>query len=133
MNFQLTHYKTDTFGRMKLMHNKLLLGLLSLAQRTKNKLIMILHNDFITTQVYAGLCLAPLYLVTGEPLAVFPLVAFLIMCLIQGLVYLITTMKIFGLQAQVEVSVDIGVMFAAMVLALLTVVNLLVLSLSCTL
>jgi hypothetical protein len=116
---------------MKNMLNKLLLGLLYLAQRTKELLTSLLHKDFITTQVLAGSCLALPYLVTGEPHAVFPLVVFLIMCLIQGLVYLTIMMKTFGLQARVAVSVDIGVMCGATVLALLTVVNLLALSLSC--
>ena len=113
------------------MLNKLLLGLQYLGRRIKELLTLILHNDFITTLVLAGLCLAPLYLVTGEPLAVFPLVAFLIMCLIRGLVYLTTMMKTFGWQAQVEVSAGIGVMLGVTVLALLVVVNLLVLFLSC--
>jgi hypothetical protein len=117
---------------MKFMLNKLSQGLQYLGQHTKETLTTILHNDFITTQVLAGLCLALPYLVMGEPLAAFPLAVFLIMCLIQGLAYLITTMKTYGWQVQVEVSVDIGVMLGVVVLGLLAAVNLLALSLSCT-
>tara|TARA_Y100000361_G_scaffold108241_1_gene98083 strand:- start:3050 stop:3532 length:483 start_codon:yes stop_codon:yes gene_type:complete len=80
-----------------------------------------------------GLGLVLLYLVTQELVVASLLAAFLIMFLIQGLVYLIITMKTFGLQVEVEASVDLGLVFAATVLALLTVVSLLVLSLSCIL
>ena len=113
------------------MLNKLSQGLQYLVQLIKNILTMLLHNDFTITLVLAGLCLALPYLVTGEPLAVFPLAVFLILCLIPVAGYLITTMRTYGWRAQVEVSVDIGVLFGVMVLILLTAVSLLALSLSC--
>ena len=46
---------------------------------------------------------------------------FLIMFLTQGLVYLLTMMKTYGSQVEVEASVDIGVILGAMVWILLTV------------
>ena len=88
-------------------------------------------KDFITTVPIVGSCLALLYLVTGEQHAVFLSAVFLIMYLIAGVVYLITMMKTYGWQVQVEVLEDIGVTLGVMVYLLLTVLALLVQSLSC--
>ena len=57
--------------------------------------------------------------------------AFLIMFLIQGVVYLITMMRTYGWQVRVEAWVDIGVMLGVMGYLLLTVVSLLVAFHSC--
>ena len=59
-------------------------------------------------------------------------VVFLILFLIPAMVYLLTMMRIYGSLVEVEASVDVGVMFGAMVWTLLTVLSLLVLSHSCT-
>ena len=115
------------------MLNTLLLGLLYSGLRIRGLLITILHKDFITTQVLAGLCLAPLYFLMGEPLAAFPLAVFSIMFLIQGVACLITMMRTYGWQAQVEVSAGIGVTLGVMVLGLLAAASLLDLSRSCML
>ena len=104
----------------------------SMVQRIKDILTTILHSDFTTTQVRVGLVLALLYLATGERLVVSLLAVFLIMFLIQGVVFLITMMRTFGWQVAVEAWVDIGVMLEVMAFLLLTAVSLLVLSLSCT-
>ena len=104
----------------------------SMVQRIKDILTTILHSAFITTQARAGSVLALLYLVTGEPLVVYLLAAFSIMFLIQGVVYLITTMRTYGWQVEVEAWVDIGVLLEVMAFQLLTVVSLLVAYLSCT-
>ena len=100
-------------------------------QPTKVKQILNWLSDFITTVPLVGLCLAPLYLVTGEPVVGFLLAVSLIMYLIAGMVYLLTSMKIYGWLVRVEVSVDIGVMLGLTVLGLATVANLLGLSLLC--
>ena len=104
----------------------------SMVQRIKDILTTILHSDFTTTQARAGSVLALLYLVTGEQLVASLLAVFLTMFLIQGVVFLITTMRTFGWQVAVEAWVDIGVMLEVMAFLLLTAVSLLVLSLSCT-
>jgi hypothetical protein len=54
------------------------------------------------------------------------------MFLIQGAVSLITMMKTYGWQVEVEAWVDIGVMLEVMAFQLLAAVSLLVASLSCT-
>ena len=72
-----------------------------------------------------------LYFLTGEPLVAYLSLAFLIMFPIRAVVYLITTMKTYGWHLTVAVSVDIGVLFGAMVWLLLTIAALLDLSLSC--
>jgi len=69
---------------------------------------------------------------TAEPAVVYLSVAFLIMSLIQGMVYLLIMMKTYGLQAEVEGLVDFGEMFVVMVWVLLVVAALLDLSRSCT-
>jgi hypothetical protein len=104
----------------------------SMVQRIKDILTTILHSAFITTVVRAGSASALLFLVTGEPLLVYLSVAFLIMFLIQGKAYLLTMMKTYGWQVEVEAWVDIGVLLEVMAFLLVTVVSLLVLSLSCT-
>ena len=104
----------------------------SMVQRIKDILTTILHSDFITTQARGGSVLALLYLVTGEPLVVYLLAAFSIMFLIQGVVFLITTMRTYGWQVEVEAWADIGVLLEVMAFQLLTVVSLLVAYLSCT-
>jgi hypothetical protein len=53
------------------------------------------------------------------------------MFLIQGVVYLITTMRTYGLQVEVAAWVDIGVLLEVMAFQLLTVVSLLAAYLSC--
>ena len=68
----------------------------------------------------------------GEPLVVYLLAVFSIMFLIQGVGYLITMMRTYGWQVEVEAWVDIGVMLEVMAFQLLTVVSLLAASLSCT-
>ena len=113
------------------MLNTLLLGLQFLGQHTKDLLTTILHNDFITTLVLAGLCLALLFLATGELAVASLLAVFLIMCLTVATGYLLITMRTSGWQAQVGVSVGIGVALGATVLLLLTAVSLLALSLLC--
>jgi hypothetical protein len=104
----------------------------SMVQRIKDTLTSLLHSDFITTQARAGSVLALLFLVTGEPLVVYLLAAFSIMFLIQGVVFLITTMRTYGWQVEVEAWVDIGVLLEVMAFQLLTVVSLLVAFHSCT-
>ena len=106
-------------------------GLQYMVLLIKDTLITILHSDFITTQVRVGSVLALLYLVTVEPAVGCLLAAFLIMFLIQGVVYLITMMKTYGWRVEVEAWVDIGGMLEATVFLLLTAVSLLVASLSC--
>ena len=123
--------KLDIFGEMKNMLKKLLQGPLHIALLIKELLISILHKDFITTQVIIGLGLALLFLVTQELAVASLLAAFLIVFLIQGAVYLIIMMRTYGLHLEVEVLVGAGLVFAVTVLALLTAVSLLVLSLSC--
>ena len=113
------------------MLNKLLQGPVYLALLIKDILISILDRDFTTTLVIIGLVSVLLYFPTGEPLAAYLSVVFLTMYLILGMVYLLITMKTYGLQVEVEASVDFGVMFAAMVWILLTVVAALDLSPSC--
>ena len=103
----------------------------SLVQRIKEKLILILPKGFINTVPTVGLCLVPLYFLTGERLVAYLLAAFSITCLTVGGGYLITMMRIFGSQVRVEASVDIGVLLEAMALVLLTIVVLLVQSHSC--
>ena len=103
----------------------------SLVQRIKEKLILILPKGFINTVPTVGLCLVPLYFLTEERLVAYLLAAFSITYLIAGVVYLITMMRTFGSQVQVEASVDIGEMLEAMVLILLTIAVLLVQSHSC--
>ena len=104
----------------------------STVQRIKDILTTILHSDFTTTQARVGSGLALLYLVTGEQLVGYLSLAFLIMFLTQGVVYLITMMRTYGLQVEVEAWVDIGVLLEVMAFQLLTVVSLLVAYLSCT-
>ena len=115
------------------MLKKLLQGPLHIALLIRELLILILHKDFITTQVIIGLGLVLLYLVPQELAVASLLAAFLIPFLIQGLAYLIIMMKTYGWHLEVEVSVGVGLAFAVMVLALLTAVSLLALSLSCIL
>ena len=107
------------------MLKKLLQGLVYLEQRIKEKLILILPKDSISIHLIVGLCLVPLYFLTEEPLVAYLLAAFSITYLIVGGVYLIIMMRTYGWQVQVEVSVDIGEMFAVMVLQLGTAVVLL--------
>ena len=113
------------------MLKRLLLGLQYTALHIKDTLTTILHSDFIITQVRVGSVLALLYLVTAEPLVVYLLAAFSIMFLIQGVAFLITTMRTYGWRVEVEAWVDIGVMLEATVFLLLTVVSLLVAFHSC--
>ena len=103
----------------------------SMAQRIKDILTSILHSGFMTTQARAGSVLALLFLVTEEPLAAYLLAVFSIMFLIQGVGYLIITMRTYGWQVAVEAWVDIGVLLEVMVFQLLTVVSLLAAYLSC--
>ena len=100
-----------------------------------SKVSQILNSlkDYITTVPAVGLCLAPLYLVTGEPSVGVLLAASLIMYLTAGLVFHLIMMRIYGWQARVEVSVDTGETFVVMVYLLLTVVSLLVQSPLCML
>ena len=100
------------------MLKKLLQGLVYLEQRIKEKLILILPKDSISIHLIVGLCLVPLYYLTEERLVVYLLAAFSITYLIVGVVYLITMTRIYGWRVRVEVSVDIGEMFAVMVLQL---------------
>ena len=104
----------------------------SLVQRIKAILTTILRSDFMVTQARAGSVLALLYLATGEPRVASLLAVFSIMFLIQGAASLITMMRTYGWQVEVEAWVDIGVMLEVMAFQLLTVVSLLVASLSCT-
>ena len=104
----------------------------SLGQRIKGKLISILPKGFIRTVPIIGLCLAPLYFLTGERLVVYLLVAFSITYLIAGGVSLITMTRTYGWQVRVEVLVDFGEILGVMVFLLLTVVSLLVQFLSST-
>ena len=107
------------------MLNKLLQGLLYLEQRIKEKLILILPKDSISIHLIVGLCLVPLYFLMEEPVVGYLLAAFSIMYLIVGMVSLVTMMKTYGSQVQVEVSVDIGEMLGVMGLLLGTAVVLL--------
>jgi hypothetical protein len=104
----------DIFGIRKHMLKKLLLELLYLEQHLKEKQIMNWLKDFTTTVPIGGSCLALLYLVTGEQLVGYLSHAFLIMYLIAGMVYLLTSMKIYGWLVRVVVSVDSGEMLGAM-------------------
>jgi len=99
-------------------------------QHSKARQILNWLKDFTTTLPLGGSCLALLYLVTGEPLVGFLSVVSLIMFLTVGVVYLLTMMRIYGWQVQVEASVDIGAILGAMVFQLLMAVVLLVLFLS---
>jgi hypothetical protein len=99
---------------MKHMLKKLLQELQYLEQHLKEKQIMNWLKDFMTTVPTGGSCLALLYLVTGEQLVGYLSLAFLIMYLIAGMVYLLTSMKIYGWLVRVEVSVDSGAMLGAM-------------------
>jgi hypothetical protein len=103
-----------------------------MVQRIKALLTTILHSDFTTTQARVGSVLALLYLVTGELLVASLLAVFSIMFLTQGAAYLITMMRTYGWQVEVEAWADIGVMLEVMAFLLLTAVSLLVASLSCT-
>jgi hypothetical protein len=103
-----------------------------MVQRIKALLTTILHSDFTTTQARVGSVLALLYLVTGELLVASLLAVFSIMFLTQGVAYLITMMRTYGWQVEVEAWADIGVMLEVMAFLLLTAVSLLVASLSCT-
>jgi len=100
-------------------------------QPSKVRQILNWLRDFITTVPKGGSCLALLYLATGEQLVGFLSVAFLIMFLIVGVVYLLTMTRIFGWQVRVEALVDIGEILEVTVYLLLTVVVLLVQFLSC--
>jgi hypothetical protein len=104
----------------------------SMVQRIKALLTTIWHSDFTTTQARVGSVLALLYLATGEPHVASLLAVFLIMFLTQGVAYLITMMRTYGWQVEVEAWADIGVMLEVMAFLLLTAVSLLVASLSCT-
>ena len=114
------------------MLNRLWLGLLYTVQLIKELLTTILHSDFITTQVRIGSVIALLSLATQERAVVYLSHVFLIMFLTQGLVYLLTTMRTYGSQVEVEAWVDVGVVLEAMVFLLLTAVNLLVAYHLCT-
>ena len=114
------------------MLNKLLRGPVYLVLLIRDILILILDRSFTNTLVIIGLVSVLLYFLTGEPGAVYLSVAFLIMFLIQGMVYLLIMMRTYGLQAEVEASVDFGEVFAVTVWVLLTVAGVLDLSLSCT-
>jgi hypothetical protein len=89
-------------------------------------------KDFTTTVPLVGSCLALLFLVTGVPLVGFLSVVSSIMFLTAGMVYLLTMMRTYGWQVQVEASVDIGAILGATVFQLLMAVVLLVQFLSCT-
>ena len=101
-------------------------------QPSKVSQILNWLKDFISTVPRVGLCLALLYLVTGEQVVAYLLAVSSIMFLTVGVVYLLTMMKIFGWRVRVEVLVDFGEMLEVMVYLLLMVVSLLVLSHSCT-
>ena len=88
-------------------------------------------KDFTTTVPLVGSCLALLFLVTGEPVVGYLSLVSLIMFLTVATVYLITTMKTFGWQVQVEALVDIGAILGATVFLLLMAVVLLVQFHSC--
>jgi hypothetical protein len=90
-------------------------------------------KDFTTTLPLVGSCSALLYLVTGVQVVGFLSVASSIMFLTVGVVYLLTMMRIYGWQVQVEASVDIGAILGAMVFQLLMGVVLLEAFLSSTL
>jgi len=75
--------------------------------------------------------LALLSLVTVDLTVACLSLVFLIMLLIQGVAYLITTMRTYGWRVQVEVLVDIGAILGVMGYLLLTAVSLLVVFLSC--
>jgi hypothetical protein len=98
-----------------------------LVQHLKEKQIMNWLKDFITTVPTVGSCLALLFLVTGELLVGYLSLVFLIMFLTAGLVYLLTMMRTYGWQVQVEALVDIGEMLEVMVYLLLTALGQLVL------
>ena len=82
-------------------------------------------KDFTTTVPLVGSCLALLYLVTGEPHVGFLSVVSLIMFLTVAVVYLLTMMRIYGWQVQVEALVDIGAILGVTVFLLLMAVVLL--------
>ena len=100
-------------------------------QPTKTLLIMDLLRGYMNTAPIVGLCLALLYLATGERVVGFLSAASLIMFLTAGLGFLLIMTKTYGWHLQVEVSVDTGEMFVVMAYLLLTVVSLLVPFLSC--
>ena len=100
-------------------------------QPSKVKQILSWLKDFITTVPKGGSCLALLYLATGEQLVGFLSVAFLIMFLIVGVVYLLTMTRIYGWQVQVEALVDIGAILGVTVFLLLMALVLLAQFLSC--
>ena len=108
------------------MHKKHSQGLQYLLRHLKGLRILNWLRDFTTTLPTYGSCLALLFLVMGEPIGVYLLAAFSITYLIVGMVYLLTMMKTFGSQVQVEALVDIGEILEVMASLLLTIVVLLV-------
>ena len=117
-------------GGRKVMLKKLLQGLVFSGLHIKERLIFILHRLYEYSSDLWFMFSTPI-LSNGERLVAYLLAAFSITYLIVGGGYLITMMRTFGSQVQVEASVDIGEMLEAMALVLLTIVVLLVQSLSC--
>ena len=109
------------------MLKKLSLGLQFLQQLINNILTSNLLKGFMITVPTVGSCLALLYLVTGELLVGYLLAVSSIMFLTVGMVYLLTMMKTYGWQVQVEALVDFGEILGVMVFLLLQAVVLLVL------
>ena len=107
------------------MLKKLSLGLQYLQQLTNKLLTSSWLKGFMITVPTVGSCLALLYLVTGELLVGFLSVVSLIMFLIVGMVYLLTMMRTYGWQVQVEALVDFGEISGVMVYLLLMAVVLL--------
>ena len=95
-------------------------------QHSKELQILNWLRDFTITVPVVGLCLALLYLVTGEQVVGYLLVVSLIMFLTVELVSHLIMMKIYGWLVRVEALVDIGEMCVVTGYLLLTVVSLLV-------
>ena len=98
----------------------------SLEQPLKESRILNWLKDFISTVPTYGSCLALLFLAMGELIGVYLLAVFSITYLIVVMGYLLTMMRTYGSQVQVEVSVDIGEILEVMASLLLTIVVLLV-------